>query len=531
MPLLLSLVSNLIMHLFGGRRYHLPQSENHISSHSLAQTNSVSPISDSSLPFTRDNIARLESQYAFLSTYLSSKQPPSASEIDATDCKPQIHATSVHEESFQAISITRDDRTLHEDPHILETHPDYTQTVWQQVSEQMTTNSCLLRSKLPGANQTSFPQLSKTGSLTSTKAGNSATPEKKIKAPSPYDKDFPQRVLYSRKINFDKAHIPLRASGHFELHSEPNGECNFYYTEQRSAPVSPVWLNADEQWVEEVTEDYDSMMRERLCEAEFAAYALEKFLRRDRRLGALSRKKEERLWHTIRVLELVAKPTETLWMAPPVLEQDEKEGYTNYDFDIRPDCAYWLSDQAFARNYKPLVNQHVFVSGQQAKVTCPYLTIEFKKDECDISVARNQVAAATALFLYNRYELRRRSLELSGQEWSVELSKHLQQYGMTFTGSTYEVWWIEPLLTDEFKWDGCCMHRVWSGECTDADSVCDLIDWINEIHCWGLTVHGPQCELDVKACLAATQGRSRIGVSGNRFPPALGGEGQRLAKD
>ena len=57
------------------------------------------------------------------------------------------------------------------------------------------------------------------------------------------------------------------------------------------------------------------------------------------------------------------------------------------------------------------------------------------------------------------------------------------------------------------------MERVYLGACLTASSVRNLIDWINEIHCWGLTVHGPECQNDIKLSLKARESSSGIRVS------------------
>ena len=42
------------------------------------------------------------------------------------------------------------------------------------------------------------------------------------------------------------------------------------------------------------------------------------------------------------------------------------------------------------------------------------------------------------------------------------------------------------------------MTELLAGDCTRRWGVMRLIDWLNEIHCWGLTVHARHCERDIK---------------------------------
>ena len=54
------------------------------------------------------------------------------------------------------------------------------------------------------------------------------------------------------------------------------------------------------------------------------------------------------------------------------------------------------------------------------------------------------------------------------------------------------------------------MRSVCDGDCNFAIDVRELSDWINEIHRWGLSVHGPNCENDIKICIASRSGGSRV---------------------
>jgi hypothetical protein len=45
------------------------------------------------------------------------------------------------------------------------------------------------------------------------------------------------------------------------------------------------------------------------------------------------------------------------------------------------------------------------------------------------------------------------------------------------------------------------MENVSRGALQGEVEVEDFIDWVNEIHRWGLTVYGKACEADVKGCI------------------------------
>lgn len=251
-----------------------------------------------------------------------------------------------------------------------------------------------------------------------------------------------------------------------------------------------------------------------MCEAEFAAYALQTILKLDPRTPFAQQANEERYWKTERRVELVTKPGTKRWDCPPTVGLTGSRGVpaADYAFDLRPDCAYWLSMQAFSQKYKVQIGQHVYVVN--GKITCHYLTIEFKRDATEETAASNQVAAAGALALYNRFRLREQSLKLAGQKWNKEQITSLRHYGITFGGPAYIVWCIR-IVTKNNQWVGCRMQSVCIGNCRLADGVRDLIDWINEIHFWGLTVHGPACQDDVKTCIRALNGGYRVSDVGS----------------
>ena len=212
-----------------------------------------------------------------------------------------------------------------------------------------------------------------------------------------------------------------------------------------------------------------------------------------------------------RMIQLVAKP-EKRWEQPPVL--DRTVPHKPYNFDIRPDCSYWVSLQAFNPVYRKTVGEYVSV--RKDRILCPYLTIEFKKDDSTLRKARNQVAVASALALYNRWKLKKDRLDAVKKPWSERHEKVLKHYGLIFTGGNYEFWCIEPTLDSQGSWIGCRMYRLTQNDCESCEGVGLFVNWVNEIHRWGLTVHGPSCERDIKYCINSTPGAvcTSLGMEG-----------------
>ena len=295
---------------------------------------------------------------------------------------------------------------------------------------------------------------------------------------------------------------------HFGVEA-PIGNRSAYYHGKPNAADSSVWVNNDDSLVEEITEEYQCMKDEELAEDEFADYARTKFLRTDRRVFRPS--KHPRGWMTRRMIGLVAKPNQKFWEMPPLIGDAptmDAATYINYEIDLRPDSSYWLSLQGlnpfyreYARDWAFVVNHRIFGS---------YFTIEFKKHDKGLECAENQVAAAGSLSLYNRFRLKQRALESAGHGWKAKDTQKIRHYGMTMTGVFYTIWYIIPVLTPENQWNGCQMRRLSHGACTSDLSVRNLIHWLNEIHYWGLTVHAPECERDIKVCITSRSSAMRV---------------------
>ena len=277
------------------------------------------------------------------------------------------------------------------------------------------------------------------------------------------------------------------------------------YGSPSAYPIEDSLTNSCQAFVERVAEEYGCMEDDNVCEAQFAMYAMVNLFHQDKLSSR--RQRDQRGWKSDSKVQLVAKAGVRWWEAPPVLTtaQDLKQ----YDFDIRPDGAYWLSLDSFNPTYVSQIYIWAFVI--KLRITSPYLFIEFKKDEKDITCAENQVAAVASLALYNRYMLRVTCLKQAKKAPKDDFHRNLAVYGITFQGTFYKVWCLRPTLNaTNAQWGGCTMTSVHQGFGSIETDVKDLADWINEIHRWGLGVHGPLCENDIKTCLAAHSGGSRV---------------------
>jgi hypothetical protein len=143
---------------------------------------------------------------------------------------------------------------------------------------------------------------------------------------------------------------------------------------------------------------------------------------------------------------------------------------------------------------------------RQKRAFCSYLTIEFKKaDDDTIITARHQVATASAIALYNRYLLKVSSIaamnrdmenpEQARREWCDSDKYQMRHYGITFTGSTWELWCTMPKTLE--TWTGCVMSKIHSGDCSIHPGPARLVGIVNDIHYWRLKVHGMGCKKDM----------------------------------
>ena len=376
------------------------------------------------------------------------------------------------------------------DPKIRVTNPRRLKNLWDEVmSSTRDTVSTSNKQRLMGGNKGS------SSTSRSAKSSNTTPTARTIYA-KPTDSDYQATILASRGISIDEIQPSQSAFAHFGT-EEPTGEHIPYYEALPKGSGTSVWLDVAEDFADDVVREYDYMSVCSLCEAEFATYAKETLLKRDAR----SLKDDAtRPWMTERMVELTTRTDAALkWAEPPLISNDIQS--KAYRYDIRPDCSYWLSLQAINPNYKDLVSEWVYV--MKERITCPYFTVEFKKDESTLEAVINQVATASALALYNRHQLKHTRLAVCGKPWRERDVESLRHYALTFTGHSYMFWCMRPKVDPSGKhgWVGCVMVRVRRGNCSRVSGVQNFVSWVNEIHRWGLTVHGPACEKDIKYCI------------------------------
>lgn len=396
---------------------------------------------------------------------------------------------------------------LKEDPFIHNTDPHKTASAWEDVRKMSYKSG-----SNPSYTQQTISSSSKHQPGYTARSVSSTKSNSKKKAPSPYDSGFGRRVLTPRNITMAEMETSMvQANLHFKT-EKPSGIRRDYYIQKRQAVNTSIWLEADEKFVTDVVREYRCMQAEDMNEAEFATWGKTHLFKNEPRALTMT---EQRCWKPERMLELVAKPSEKKidnnWHPPPLvgdLSPGTDTAWHDYAFDLRADCCYWLSLQAFNPAYMTQVGNHAHVI--KKRITLPYMTIEFKKDDFDDVVAENQVAAASSVALYNRFRLKEKALRVSGMEWTLQKLNLIQHYCITMKGSTYAIWLGTPTVTREFRWDGCKLNHIFKGDLTTIEGVRDLVDWVNEIHCWALTVYGPRAEHDIKVCINPKESGFRV---------------------
>ncbi|KAI0116450.1 hypothetical protein GGR51DRAFT_501348 [Nemania sp. FL0031] len=301
------------------------------------------------------------------------------------------------------------------------------------------------------------------------------------------DADFMESVLepYGITIRMTGINKDMRRFFNIlELPSDPESRLDVY-----KKFAHGMWLEPTLDYMNYIRREYKAMQVYRSNQAEYSAFALRDLFLDGPRHPWLPEEEGEKCWLPIRLLQLVCKPSQLEWQIPPLIYPLKKR----YEWDIRPDCAYYVSLQAFKSDFRTNVREHICVI--QHRAFCPYLTIEFKKDGDSLDTACYQVAIASTIALYNRYRLKARALQANQNQWSEKDKDQMRHYGITFTASSWKLWCTVPKTFPE--WTGCIMSSIYSGNCCILAGVQKLVSVINDIHYWGLETHGKSCKADI----------------------------------
>ncbi|GAP84787.1 hypothetical protein SAMD00023353_0800960 [Rosellinia necatrix] len=389
-------------------------------------------------------------------------------------------------------------------PNAAPSDPEYITQLWKSVAVYGAENQSSKGGGKKGAPST-------TGTLTLASTSTSRPPQhqtlatptspsqksKRQPAARVFDSDFETAVLTMHKITIEGESLTQSFDDHFSLSlSRLPNDCIERFNVYREKFALNVWLEPDHEHAKRIQEEFCAMKDYGCSEAEFAAYALQEVFLDERRYPTMMEPAEV-LMAPVRMLELVQrlkvgkKPISGAWKAPTRLALSEKQ----YEWDIRPDCAYYISLRAFPLSFRPNVRKFVFVA--QDRACCPYLTVTFKKHVEAPQTATNRAAIASAIALYDRWHLKHKALQRLGiaDEWPEDHENQLRHYSIVLVGAAWELWYTTPKTYH--IWSGCTMSQMTFGDCSNANSVALLLSILNDIHYWGLAVHGKSCLADI----------------------------------
>ena len=337
------------------------------------------------------------------------------------------------------------------------------------------------------------------------------------------DVDFEETQLIPRGAEIhreENLHLGVVTGAHAyfgsDTPSNPSQSREFYLSVVQNALAGraerdiddSIFLSMDANFVKSVQRAYRRLGEARASESEFKAYACQALF--IRQYDVLTEDVERQLC-AVRLLEMSLKPCESdvlrMWRAPPLLSSNQPPSKF-FGFDIYPDCQFWLSDKILNADYRRHASRVVHC--KTWGTFCPYFSIEFKATTVGRRVVGNQVVAAGLISLFNRYQLK-----LDAYPQVVpEQFKLVRHYGLTMEKEVWAVWFFEPKIVNG-AWAGCIIRAIDAGTCLAEGGVVGLLQWINEIHRWGLCEYALGCEEDIKQILSRGSTNLRISAIGS----------------
>lgn len=198
---------------------------------------------------------------------------------------------------------------------------------------------------------------------------------------------------------------------------------------------------------------------------------------------------------------------------------------------IKPTAVYWLRSDAITLKHQDMISNHTYES--PLKLLAPYLTVMVMdaseiKPIISASKILDDLAVIGATALYDRFLLKKKSFQKQPTAWNAEENEQqLRHYGLLFTGIMYRLWCFKAKFSDapaenkkslasatgtnapstsskqkngQYDWNGFQMTEVLHGNLVAVGRIDTLVSFLNAIHQWGLTVHGPGIEKDLNRC-------------------------------
>ncbi|KAL1630726.1 hypothetical protein SLS54_000597 [Diplodia seriata] len=334
---------------------------------------------------------------------------------------------------------------------------------------------------------TANPTTATSSTAKSSKKSNKST----TKSASIDDVDFEHTVLRPRGVIILQKHTELlyeNAFAHFGTEKAPTSHKAAHYLGKHD-PEIEVFLDGGSAFEKRIGIEYKTADSWRLVERRFSNLAIKYFL--VQQLMDMDHDKNEIFLPERWDEESIQPDPATDWNAFPILAEDNDT--KPFGFSLFPGAMYWLSLQAFKTQWTSVAINYVHV--HQGRAFAPYMSAEYKRDFREPGGHRkgvNQMACSAILSQYSRYKLRYRVMKArSDITWTEEDSLAIRHYGLTICGAKFEVWLAEAQVSKTGEWLGSKVRRVDQGELKVEECVGNLVDWVNEIHHWGL---GKYCE-------------------------------------
>jgi hypothetical protein len=203
-----------------------------------------------------------------------------------------------------------------------------------------------------------------------------------------------------------------------------------------------IFLSMDADFAKSVHTAYRSLEEAILPEPEFKAYACQYLFIGQYVLLANDTKRQ---LCAVRSVQWSLKPNESdifIWCIPPLRSPDDPPS-KQFNFDISPDCHFWLCDKIFNADYRRCLGKVVHCKALGS--FCPYFSIEFEATTDNKRTVVNQVAAAGSVSLFNRYHLK---LDAYPDPTREQLGQ-LRHYGLTMENENWTVWLFELKIANK----------------------------------------------------------------------------------
>ncbi|KAH0538818.1 hypothetical protein FGG08_004594 [Glutinoglossum americanum] len=368
-------------------------------------------------------------------------------------------------------------------PPIRETEPDQVKALWKRVIRHNNSAMSKPEPARAGKQQARNP-------ITTTAAASS-----RLGDTNPKDDNFRDAVLQPHGIQFTQAIEDMQAGtpyAHFGSRP-PTGPMLAHY--RGLHPDSHVWIQLDDNSVRHIIDQYRLCREAGRSEPKLAWAHL---LKNDSYVNVFESPVKEITYSTSH--DRLPGEHEQ----PPIIKKTTDT--RPFQFSIKPDITYRLSLRLFNPEHRNLV-KFTTVAGPYDGVAC-YLTGEFSKHYNGSNIkAENKIAAASAFWLYARWQLRRN--RLSGEkrnDISASDFTDIKHYGLIFHDPYYTIWLIKPKTHSDGQWNGASVAKLFEGDLLSMCGVRTFERWLNEIHHWGLGTWLKRFKDDVKGIVRRMEG-------------------------